>query len=579
MEASKVITYSLLAQIRNSGNFVNSSVEIFVPIVKYALYKLITQSGVYKGASITEISTWICQYFGLDFPPAVLEKILLKIGQEINTSEELKLQVYRDGSFWIKNYSFEEFNDIYETNRQQVELVQTMFKQFCDINDVKKDSYNTIFDFVNLNKLKISNYLANRDYSVNGSKFSIEAQFVEYFRNIPGCYEVIRKIYLGSILSCYLSEYEPQDKMMSDVELLLDTNFIVSLLDLNTPESTTTCRQLYLLAELNYKRFMFKKLCILLIFSKLKVNKLLIDKYRMHNLYAIFAKLLNICKQIAGNLVNESGNVPRRGFVPKFSDLEVVALNMASEAVGIDSESLLFANLQEYRVEIPNLISRRQYNDRRKITSSLCNAIRERMVAEMDGGEDYFCIDSKPIEVCRIARSKRCSMGKKDFSKAPGVGYCASQSMYYYGYKLHAVCGLSGVIHSFDLTKASVHDIHYLKDVKVDYSNCTVIGDRGYISAQVQLDLFETANIRLEVPYRCNQKEWKPTFPAFAKARKRIETLFSQLCDQFMIIRNYAKDTDGLFARIIGKISALTILQYINYKNEKPIGRVKYALF
>ena len=104
---------------------------------------------------------------------------------------------------------------------------------------------------------------------------------------------------------------------------------------------------IYLLAELNYKRFMFKKLCILLIFSKLKVTKLLIDKYRMHNLYAIFAKLLNICKQIAGNLVNESGNVPRRGFVPKFSDLEVVALNMASEAVGIDSESILLSEISD----------------------------------------------------------------------------------------------------------------------------------------------------------------------------------------------------------------------------------------
>ena len=33
---------------------------------------------------------------------------------------------------------------------------------------------------------------------------------------------------------------------------------------------------------------MSKKLCILLIFSKLKVAKFLIDKYRMHNLYAIF---------------------------------------------------------------------------------------------------------------------------------------------------------------------------------------------------------------------------------------------------------------------------------------------------
>lgn len=28
---------------------------------------------------------------------------------------------------------------------------------------------------------------------------------------------------------------------------------------------------------------------------------------------------------------------------------------MTSEAVGIDSESLLFAKLQKYRVEIPNL--------------------------------------------------------------------------------------------------------------------------------------------------------------------------------------------------------------------------------
>ena len=49
MEASKVITYSLLAQIRNSGNFVNSSVEIFVPIVKYALYETLI------GATATQL--------------------------------------------------------------------------------------------------------------------------------------------------------------------------------------------------------------------------------------------------------------------------------------------------------------------------------------------------------------------------------------------------------------------------------------------------------------------------------------------------------------------------------------------
>lgn len=83
----------------------------------------------------------------------------------------------------------------------------------------------------------------------------------------------------------------------------------------------------------------------MLIFNKLDVFKLLIDKYRIHNLYAIFAKILNICKQVADNLVNESEYVSRRGLVPKFSDLEVVALDIASEVVGIDSESLLFAKL------------------------------------------------------------------------------------------------------------------------------------------------------------------------------------------------------------------------------------------
>ena len=103
-------------------------------------------------------------------------------------------------------------------------------------------------------------------------------------------------------------------------------------------------------------------------------------------------------------------------------------------------------------------------------------------------------------------------------------------------------------------------------------------GDKGYIGADVQLDLFETAHIRLECPYRLNQKDRKPTFIPFAKARKRIETIFSQLTDQFLVIRNYAKKTNGLFARIIGKISTLTILQYVNFINDKPIGRIKYAL-
>ena len=125
----------------------------------------------------------------------------------------------------------------------------------------------------------------------------------------------------------------------------------------------------------------------------------------MHNLYANFVKILEICKDFSKNLVNELGNIPRPGVVPRFSDLEVVALSLTAEHLSIDSENNLFDRLKEYKADMPNLISRRQFN------------------------------------------------------------------------------GLSGVIHSYDLSPANVHDIHFLKDVKFQFHDCCILGDRAYLSA------------------------------------------------------------------------------------------------
>jgi hypothetical protein len=300
----------------------------------------------------------------------------------------------------------------------------------------------------------------------------------------------------------------------------------------------------------------------------------------MRNFVTKFGKILEICKKFAGNQVNEKGNVPRRGVVPTFSDLEVVALSITAEAFGIDSENYLFNRLnKECPNAIPNLITRRQFNQRRKLTKQLGEHIRKAIARDIDGGEFVFCIDSKPVKVCQNARANRCAMGKTDIDRAPAWGYCASQNMHYYGYKLHALCGISGVIHSFDMTAANVHDLHYLKDVQWEYHDCMILGDKGYLSAPVQLDLFRTANITLEVPYRLNQKNWRPPSWAYRRFRKRIETVFSQLGDQFMTIRNYAKQPCGLFTRMAAKVSAFTMLQYFNLINHRPIGQVKYALF
>lgn len=50
----------------------------------------------------------------------------------------------------------------------------------------------------------------------------------------------------------------------------------------------------------------------------------------MHDLYANFVKILNVCKKFSANLVNKLGNMPRPGVVPKFCDLEVITLNLTA---------------------------------------------------------------------------------------------------------------------------------------------------------------------------------------------------------------------------------------------------------
>lgn len=300
----------------------------------------------------------------------------------------------------------------------------------------------------------------------------------------------------------------------------------------------------------------------------------------MHNIKTNFDKILAVIKDILNNEINDKGNYKRRGTIPKFSDASVIALSLTAECLGIDSENYLFSKLnKEYVDEFKNMISRRQYNDRRKLLFDKTERVRKLMAEQINRQADVFAIDSMPIEICKMSRMQRNKMGKTSEYHSPDKGYCASQKKYFYGYKLHSVCSATGVIQSLDLTKASVHDIHYLKDVRELFSNCIISGDKGYIGREHQINLFETAGIQLEVPLRNNQQEQKPVIRILKKVRKRIETVFSQLCDQFMIQRNYAKSFAGFKSRVLTKVTGFTVLQFLNkFIYNKPISRVKHAL-
>ncbi|MGV8944978.1 MAG: IS982 family transposase [Lutibacter sp.] len=261
----------------------------------------------------------------------------------------------------------------------------------------------------------------------------------------------------------------------------------------------------------------------------------------------------------------------------KMSDLEVVALSLTAEFMSIDSENSLFKQLNNN--QISNLIERSQFNKRRRKLFLFSEEVRTKLASYFLEFEDYFIVDSMPLEICKFSRHNRIKICKDEFETAPSKGFCASQNNWFYGYKLHGVCSISRVFHSIDITKASVHDVHFLKNIKQQMSDCVLLGDKGYLSETIQLDLFQTVNIKLETPKRANQINYKPQSYVFRKSRKRIETLFSQLCDQFLIRRNYAKTFEGFKTRILAKITALTLVQYINkFIFDRPINNIKIQI-
>ena len=117
-----------------------------------------------------------------------------------------------------------------------------------------------------------------------------------------------------------------------------------------------------------------------------------------------------------------------------------------------------------------------------------------------------------------------------------------------------------------------------MEDVKENYPNCLLIGDKGYLNSSYQLELFRDHNLKVDTPMRYNQIDYRPQPGVFKRARKRIETLFSQLHDQFQICHNYAKSFEGLASRILSKITAITTLQFINKLNNRSLNHIKHAL-
>ena len=212
----------------------------------------------------------------------------------------------------------------------------------------------------------------------------------------------------------------------------------------------------------------------------------------MHNIKTNFSIFMRICKKVFKSEIDSAGNFSFYPNKPKMSDLEIICLSVTMEALSIDSENLFFKKLKtDYSSSFKNLIDRTRFNRRRKKLTDQINYCRANLANIINEDEKTYVVDSMPIPVIKLVREQRMKTFKDDPENSPRKGYSSILKQYIIGYKIHLIVSKQGVPADFVLTPANVHDINYLKENELELLNCTLIGDRAYLSKTLQLDLFD----------------------------------------------------------------------------------------
>lgn len=247
------------------------------------------------------------------------------------------------------------------------------------------------------------------------------------------------------------------------------------------------------------------------------------------------------------------------------SDSELLTVALVSECRSWSRETHLVAEWKAYRPLFPRLPERSRFNRRRRNLMGALNQIRQIVLTMLDVAQDaYGAIDSLPLPVLEFHLAPQRT---KDWDAAGATfGYCASKHEAFFGYRLHLVVTLGGVIVDFELTAANADEREAAEDMLSSHPERTYLGDKGYVSTAVAERLVEGAGVRLLALRRSNQREPLPEALSrlISRFRQIIETVNSQLADQFTIERNYAHSFWGLCARLYTKLAAHTLCIYLN---------------
>ena len=248
------------------------------------------------------------------------------------------------------------------------------------------------------------------------------------------------------------------------------------------------------------------------------------------------------------------------------SDSEIITISILGELMSNDSEKAWLSFVSKNMSDLfPNICERSRFNRVRRNLARVIEHVRVSLNQYLHPYSDYLrIVDSAPLQVCEFGRA---CFSRLFACHGASYGVCPSKKLTYYGYKFHALCTDNGFISDFILTSANADDRQAIWELVEQYNrHLTLIGDKGYISTRLAGDLRDEKGISLIYMKRNNAKNSLPkqTRQAIFKVRRRIETSFSQLSDQFNIQTTRAKSICGLIARLQTKVLAFNLCFLLN---------------
>lgn len=251
-----------------------------------------------------------------------------------------------------------------------------------------------------------------------------------------------------------------------------------------------------------------------------------------------------------------------------FSDSEVITIALFAEMIFGGAEDKVLAFIRQYHLDLfPDLLDPSRFNRRRRQVTDTMEALRCRLrdhwhsLHPLDATEAAVrLVDSAPIPICSYMRGGRCQSIALE-GRAAWFGYCASKKMKFFGARCHALTTPDQMIDTWLLAPASYEDRQPLAALLDERQALLLIGDKGYVSADLEESLWQADEHLLLALKRKNQKaQWPSDFQRLlSQLRHRVETAFSVLTTVFTFEMPRSRSLPGLLARITTKILAHTL--------------------